>query len=32
MVGENAFTHKAGLHVSAVVRDPAVYILKPPPF
>ena len=29
IVGENAFTHKAGLHVSAVVRDPAFYEFLP---
>ncbi|MCD6372645.1 MAG: homocitrate synthase [Thermococcus sp.] len=29
IVGENAFTHKAGLHVSAVVRDPSFYEFLP---
>ncbi|ALV62699.1 Homocitrate synthase [Thermococcus sp. 2319x1] len=30
IVGQNAFTHKAGLHVSAVVRDPSFYEFLPP--
>ncbi len=29
IVGRNAFTHKAGLHVSAVVRDPSFYEFLP---
>ncbi len=29
IVGQNAFTHKAGLHVSAVVRDPSFYEFLP---
>ncbi|KYK32566.1 MAG: hypothetical protein AYK22_07375 [Thermoplasmatales archaeon SG8-52-3] len=29
IIGENAFLHKAGLHVSAVVNDPAHYELFP---
>jgi 2-isopropylmalate synthase len=29
IVGENAFSHKAGLHVSAVVNDPSHYELFP---
>lgn len=29
IVGQNAFTHKAGLHVSAVVRDPTFYEFLP---
>ncbi|WP_083811645.1 homocitrate synthase [Pyrococcus sp. NA2] len=29
IVGENAFTHKAGLHVSAVLKDPRFYEFLP---
>ncbi|WP_455566852.1 homocitrate synthase [Pyrococcus furiosus] len=29
IVGENAFTHKAGLHVSAVIKDPTFYEFLP---
>ena len=29
IVGENAFIHKAGLHVSAVVKDPRFYEFLP---
>ena len=30
IVGENAFTHKAGLHVKAVAKDPRTYEAIPP--
>jgi isopropylmalate/homocitrate/citramalate synthase len=30
IVGENAFTHKAGLHVKAVAKDPRTYETIPP--
>jgi isopropylmalate/homocitrate/citramalate synthase len=29
VIGENAFTHNAGLHVSAVIKDPGHYELIP---
>jgi 2-isopropylmalate synthase len=30
LIGDNAYKHKAGTHVAAIIRDPAAYELTPP--